>query len=207
MQRIHSLLLAAFMFAFVVVTLLAPAQPAHAASTTFTFDGSPIGTPAENVSLPGFYLSSPASPNAWKVQSTAGFVGMSGNILKQSNCAAPLVIRLDAYQTTMSLRFGLTNGAQRLRIQGYAGSPSGTVLFQNSYYGTANGVTPGVYEGTISEDVQGMNYIVISAPEGCAAIDNLRFDNGTIVMIPGPIVLNPRPQLPLPQPLPINIGG
>lgn len=206
MHRSQGLIVAASMLALVLVFMLMPAQSANAFSTSFNFDGYGFGTPAESVSLPGFSLGSPASPNSWSVQSSAGYASLSGNVLRQMNCNAPLVIRLDAYQKEMSLRFALTNGAQRLRIEGFAGSPNqGSAIFHQSYYGSPNGLGEGILEGSLNEDVQGMNYLVIDAPDGCATLDDLRFEDGNGVIVMGDINVSRIPRLPIPEPLPLPI--
>jgi hypothetical protein len=200
MHRSIGLFVFATITAFLLTIMLVPAQSASAFNAFFDFNAYAVGTSAEGIAAPGIKMSSPAAPNGWRVMPASPFQSLSGNVLRSEVCDSKLVINLDSYYNKLDLRFGVSNGATQLRIQGYIGSPeTGTQVFSMDYEGFKS--IDNLYEGTASEDIQGVNTLVIFGRGGCAAIDDLMLNDTPVIMIPGEILVTGS-RLPIPQPLP-----
>ena len=206
MKTQYSLSVVATVAALVLAILLAPTQSASAFNAFFNFDSYAAGTPAEAISAPGIGMSSQFGSNGWQVTPAEKYATLSGNVLTNAACNDNLVIKLDAYYHTISLRFAAWGGATGVRVQGFSGDPNnGALITTQIHQGTQNGISEGVFEGVATDDIQGVSHILISDADGCVAIDDLRLDDLPVLEIEPVIIREPIIRLPLPQPRPTTI--
>ena len=192
--------------ALVLAILLAPAHSASAFNAFFDFNGYAAGTPAEAISAPGIGMWSQFGSNGWQVAPAEKFDTLSGNVLTNAACNDNLVIKLDTYYHTVSVRFAAWGGATGVRVQGFSGDPnSGLLVTTGIHQGTQNSISEGVFEGVATDDIQGASHILISDADGCVAIDDLRLDDLPVLEVPPVIIREPIIRLPLPEPLPLPV--
>lgn len=202
MHRSIGLFVFSIVAAFLLTFMLVPAQSASAANSFFNFDGYAVGTSAENVTAPGIQMSSQFSAGSWQVTQAEKFATLSGNVLSSPACNDNLIIKLDSYNYTISLRFAAWAGATGIRVQGFAGHPnSGTLVQTGIHQGTPNGISEGMVEGSVQVSMDGADHILISDADGCVAIDDVRLNDMPIIDL-NPEILTRNPII-IPQPLPL----
>ncbi len=178
----------------VVATLVISAGIASAFDTGFEEDD--LNTPAEEIILPGFTLSSPSIPGSWTVQNNDGdYVLLSDHILKAQNCDAALIMAFESPQVILDFNFGLGRNITGpplvgvVKVDGWLGKPgSGTLQFSQNHFGEDLGSPESLLEGTVMLAGPAFDHIVLYAPGGCLAIDDLSVPRAEVSRKP------PRPQ-------------
>jgi hypothetical protein len=156
-----------------LVTLLITQSPASAAFQQ-TFESYANGTDLSGIAVPGAVLSANFGNASWVVTTNNGtYASLQNRILRQRNCNASLNIDLDVPHSAIAFRYGTSLSTAVVKVDGWMGLPgSGQLVFSQSFFGTDLG--NGKLEGQAV--VSGLGYfdfIVIYAPGGCTAIDNL----------------------------------
>lgn len=141
------------------------------------FEGYLPGSTLDQINIPGATLSANFGPGAWHVQPDTldEYVTLNGNTLSQLDCNASLNIDLDTAATSIGFRYGHDRGVQVVKVDAWLGQPgSGTLVFSQNHLGSDLGSQYHKFEGTVAASGQGaFDYIVIYAPGGCLAIDDL----------------------------------
>lgn len=172
--------------ALLTVTLIT--QPPPAAAFMTNFEAQALGTTAEAIPLIGATMGSPFNPHDWTVQDAGSdYVLLQSHILKGNACDAALVIEMDAPVTSVDFLFGADPAVATVKVDGWDGVPGpGTQVFSNSYSGANMGSPAGILEGVVSIASAPIDYLVIYAPGGCLAIDNLDLPGIGPLLPPGP---------------------
>ncbi len=156
--------------------LILPGTAAAAVATDF--EDVPLGTDASAIAIPGVEF---VSSSGFTVQdSGASYSTLSGHILSEvgTSCALSISLRFDELQAGIGFLFASDRSwnstTPDLVMYLYTGgNPTpgiGTRVYTGDFYGT--GLVTGQWEGSVSV-MTTFDYVVMFAPSGCLAIDNL----------------------------------
>jgi hypothetical protein len=141
------------------------------------FESFALGGTSESLILPGVTLGSPFSPGDWTVQDNTGdYVLLSGHILKGTVCTSALIMNFDDLQSGLTFNFGADPSVAVVKVDVWTGNPTpgvGIMHASYSYYGVNLGSPTGKLEGSVAFSGYDFDTVVLYAPGGCLAIDDL----------------------------------